>query len=140
MIRGSEAERGSATLWALGLSMLLFGFGFLSLDLWSSFSSRQQAAAVADSAAIAGGSALDEAAYRTGSVVLDPVLAEQRAIEAAVRHPLWADDMTLAVSAAPAGVTVTVGRVIPFQYIGGLLPGQSAAVAVTGYAEPAPRG
>ncbi len=50
-------ERGSMTLWALGLSLILFGVGFLALDLWNAFSARSEAAAVADSAAIAGATA-----------------------------------------------------------------------------------
>ena len=35
-----RSERGSMTLWAMGMSMLLFAVGFLALDLWSGFAAR----------------------------------------------------------------------------------------------------
>ena len=40
-------DRGSITLWALGMSLLLFAVGFLALDLWSGFAARNEAAAIA---------------------------------------------------------------------------------------------
>lgn len=133
-------ERGSITVWALGMSMLLFAVGFLSLDLWSGFSIRSAAAAIADSAAIAGSSALDEAAWRSGILSLDPALAEARSTQAAISHPAWSADMTVAASATTTGVTVSVTRTIPFRFVAGFVPDRAAIVTVTGYAEPGEEG
>ncbi|GEM_PF-6638496 len=116
--------------------MLLFAVGFHSLDLWSGFSARSQAAAIADSAAIAGASALDETAWRSGILSLDPALAEARSTEAAISHPAWNDDMAVAASATISGVTVSVTRTIPFRFVAGFVPDRAAIITVTGYAEP----
>ena len=130
-------ERGSMTVWAIGMSLLLFAVGFLSLDLWSGFSARQEAAAIADSAAIAGATALDESAWRSGVTALDPTAAETRALTAATAHPAWNGKMTVFATATTGGVTVSVSGTIPFRFIAGLVPGQVANVTVSGYAEPA---
>ena len=129
-------ERGSITLWALGMSLLLFAVGFLALDLWSGFAARQQAAAIADSAAIAGATALDEAAWRSGSLELVPSAAQARAEGAAVAHPAWDASMSVSAIATSGGVTVSVSRTIPFRFIAGLVPGRVAEIVVSGYAEP----
>ena len=131
-----NTQRGSMTIWAMGLSLLLFGVGFLSLDLWSGFSARQEAGAIADSAAIAGATALDEAAWRSGVMALEPATAETRALAAAVTHPAWDGSMTVTATATTGGVTVSVSRSIPFRFIAALVPGQVAEVTVSGYAEP----
>lgn len=125
------------TIWAMGMSLLLFAVGFLSLDLWSGFSARQEAAGIADSAAIAGATALDEAAWRSGVLALDPAAAEARALAAAVAHPAWAGTMSVTATATAGGVSVSVSRSIPFRFIAALVPGQVADVTVTAYAEPA---
>jgi Flp pilus assembly protein TadG len=124
------------TLWAMGMSLLLFAVGFLALDLWSGFAARQQAAAIADSAAIAGATALDEAAWRSGVLALEPSVAHARAVGAAVSHPAWDGTMSVSAEATTGGVTVSVSRSIPFRFISGLVPGRVAEIVVSGYAEP----
>ena len=133
-------ERGSMTVWAMGMSLLLFAVGFLSLDLWSGFSARLEAAAIADSAAIAGATALDESAWRSGVLVLDPTTAESRALAAAVAHPAWTGSMTVTAIATTGGVTVSVSRSISFRFVAALVPGRVANLTVSGYAEPAVEG
>ena len=134
--RAMSNERGSMTVWAMGMSLLLFAVGFLSLDLWSGFSARQEAAAIADSAAIAGATALDESAWRSGVTALEPTTAETRALTAATAHPAWNGNMTVSATATTGGVTVSVSRSIPFRFIAALVPGRTANVTVSGYAEP----
>lgn len=64
-------ERGSFTLWVLGLCLIMLMVGGVSIDLWRAFAARRSLAAMADAAAVAGASALDESAFReTGSVQL----------------------------------------------------------------------
>lgn len=68
-----EADRGSITIWALGLSLLILVFGGLALDFWRALALQRELAAVADSAALAAASGIDEEVYRaTGEVILDP--------------------------------------------------------------------
>jgi hypothetical protein len=77
---GSRLQRGTITLWLLGLGVMLLPLGGLGLDLGRAFSSRRSLGAAADAAALAGSGALDVAAYRAdGTVRLDPTLAEARA-------------------------------------------------------------
>jgi uncharacterized membrane protein len=68
-----RGERGSITVWMLGLSLLLLTFGGLSIDFWRALALQRQLAAVADSAAIAAAAGIDEAEYRaSGQLSLDP--------------------------------------------------------------------
>ncbi len=130
------SEQGSMTLWAMGMSLLLFAVGFLALDLWSGFAARQEAAAIADSAAIAGATAIDQTAWRTGTLALEPATAEDRAIRAALDHPAWDASMDVSAAATTGGVTVSVSRSIPFRFIAGMVPNRVADVTVSAYAEP----
>ncbi len=69
-------ERGSITLWTLGLTVMVLFLGGISLDLWRAFEVRQDLAAMADSAANAGASWIDGPTYReTGVLRLDPSAA-----------------------------------------------------------------
>jgi len=66
------SERGSITLWMVGLVMVVFAVGGLAIDLWRGLAAHRQVAAVVDSAAIAAGSGIDEPAWRTtGELRLD---------------------------------------------------------------------
>jgi len=78
-VRPKGGERGSITIWLLGLAVMVLFVGGLSLDLWRAFSARQLLANAADAAAIAGATGIDTARFRaTGQVVLDPDVAGQR--------------------------------------------------------------
>lgn len=73
-------ERGSTTLWVLGLSLLLLLFGGIALDFWRGLAVQRELAAVADSAALAAASGIDELRYRaSGELILDPQRAEDLA-------------------------------------------------------------
>ena len=79
---GSRCDRGSVTVWTLGMVLIVMFVGALSFDLWSSFSTRRQYAGAADQAAQAGANALDETLFRsTGDRKLNPQLAETLAAE-----------------------------------------------------------
>jgi uncharacterized membrane protein len=103
----SADDRGSVTIWVLGLSMLLLVFGGLALDYWRALAMQRELAAVADSAAVAAASGIDEEFYReTGDVVLEPMRSRGLA-EAAVD---WQGVEVLAIDVvvAPTSVTVTL--------------------------------
>lgn len=75
-------ERGSVTMWMLGLAFALLTLGVLSVDLWMLIGERRELASVADAAAVAAASAVDEAAWRSGDGLrLVPTEAEARAWE-----------------------------------------------------------
>jgi Flp pilus assembly protein TadG len=83
MSRGCmRSNRGSVTVWTLGMVLVVLFLGAVSFDLWSGFSTRRQYAGAADQAAQAGANALDAAVFRsTGERKLDPQLAETLAAE-----------------------------------------------------------
>ena len=75
-------EGGFVTIWALGLTVILFAVGGLVFDLWRGLSERRELAAAADAAANAAANAIDEDYYRsTGQVRLDPQQAEAFALD-----------------------------------------------------------
>ncbi len=94
-------------MWMLGLSMLLLLFGGLAIDFWRGLALQRELAAVADSAAIAAASGIDEEHYRqTGEVVLEPARAAALA-SISIAH----QDVGLsgeAISTASDGSSVTV--------------------------------
>jgi len=103
----TERDRGSVTIWVLGLSMLLLVFGGLALDYWRALALQRELASAADSAAIAAASGIDEAVYReTGEVVLEP--ARSRGLAEAAVDWQGVDVVGLDVAVVPALVTVTL--------------------------------
>jgi len=102
-----RSDRGSVTIWVLGLSVLLLLFGGLALDYWRGLSLQRELAAVADSAALAGASGIDEEAYRAdGSVVLDSARSRDLVLAAVA----WQDTDVLSIDVVvdPGAVTVTL--------------------------------
>lgn len=95
------SERGSITLWVLGLSIAILFVGGLSVDLWRVMSDRRELSAVADSAAAAAASALDTDYWRDeGLIRLDPAIAEDLAKRVITSHRVISD------LAAPAQISV----------------------------------
>ncbi len=93
-----KGERGSVTLWMLGLGITLLMVGGIALDLWRLLGVRREMSAMADAAAVAAASAVDTAAWRGGrEVAVDPVAAEEKARAVLAAQPL-VDSVTL-----PAG-------------------------------------
>lgn len=124
------------TIWMLGLSMLLLVFGGLTLDYWRALALQRELAAVADSAALAAASGIDEEFYRvTGEVVLAPERARglaQSAVE-------WqgVDLVGLTVDVEPASVSVTVSGEVELGLLG-VFVGQSEPLTVRGTATAVP--
>lgn len=97
-------ERGSVTVWMLGLSFALLTLGVLSVDLWMLIGERRELASVADAAALAAASAIDEERWRAGEgLALVPAVAESRAMEILASSGVDGD-----VALDPDGVTVRV--------------------------------
>jgi Flp pilus assembly protein TadG len=134
---GARHESGTITLWMLGLCLMLFLLGGISLDLWRAFSERRSLAASADAAAVAGASALDEAAYRsTGAVRLVPADAQRRA-RASLTDQLDRRALRDArVEATADTVIVTVGGSVDFSLLQIVAPDDEFAITVQATARP----
>jgi Flp pilus assembly protein TadG len=134
---GARRESGTITLWMLGLCLMLFLLGGISLDLWRAFSERRSLAASADAAAVAGASALDEAAYRsTGAVRLVPADAQRRARASLVDQLDRRALRDARIEATEDTVIVTVGGSVDFSLLQIVAPGDEFAITVHATARP----
>ena len=103
-----DSDRGSVTIWMLGLSILLLVFGGLALDYWRALALQRELAAVADSAAIAAASGIDEEVYRaTGEVVLEEIRARGLAESAVEWQGVELLDLAVDVESTSVSVTLT---------------------------------
>jgi Flp pilus assembly protein TadG len=135
--RLARRESGTITMWMLGLCVMLFLLGGVGLDLWRAFSERRSLAATADAAAVAGASALDQAAYRSsGAVRLVPADAERRA-RASLAEQLDRRALRDArVIATDSEVNVAVGGEVDFSLLQIVAPGDEFAITVRATARP----
>jgi Flp pilus assembly protein TadG len=133
----ARRESGTITMWMLGLCVMLFLLGGISLDLWRAFSERRSLAATADAAAVAGASALDEAAYRSsGAVRLVPADARRRA-QASLADQLDRRALRDArVEATEEVVMVTVDGSVDFSLLQIVSPGDEFDITVRATARP----
>ena len=131
-------NRGTITLWMLGLCLMTLFLGGVTFDLWRAFSERRAIAGAADAAAIAGANALDTDHFRsTGEVRLDPALGESLAWDNLKRQTDVRSLVDAIVSATPAAVSVqAIGRV-QFTLLKIFMPHEAPfTVTVTATAEP----
>jgi Flp pilus assembly protein TadG len=110
----------------LGLSVLLLLFGGLAIDYWRGLAVQRQLAAIADSAAIAAASGIDEDRYRTtGEVLLEPDRAAALASQSIEFQGELVSDAEVAVTAAGDAVTVTVEAELRLGLLGALIDDSS---------------
>jgi Flp pilus assembly protein TadG len=134
-----KGDRGSMTIWMLGLSVLLLLFGGLAIDFWRALALQRELSAVADSAAVAAASGIDEVRYReSGEVVLDPERA--RALGVASITDQDVNPVSYDVSTDGAGLSVSV-VVVDTVELGllGLLVDQTEPLTVRAEATASPR-
>lgn len=89
----SDDQEGSTTIWMLGVAVIVLVLGGIGLDLWGAVSDRARLVGLADAAAVAGATAVDQSAVRRGegAVVIDPARARERVAE----HLAGQDDRQL---------------------------------------------
>lgn len=81
-------QRGSITIWLLGLGICLLVLGAMGLDLWSAVILRSRLAGLAEASATAAASGISEERWRrTGQAFLDPARAETLGRSLVSRHP-----------------------------------------------------
>ncbi|MBT8216834.1 MAG: hypothetical protein HKN74_12800 [Acidimicrobiia bacterium] len=134
-------ERGSITLWVLGLTVMVLFLGGVSLDLWRAFEVRQDLAAMADSAANAGASRVDTDAYRASGVLVLDERAARDAVDANLDTQQDAGKITtrLAPDIDGAVISVTLEGEVDFTLLNIFLLGRGPiGIQATGTAEAVP--
>ncbi len=130
-------QRGSITLFMLGLCMMMLLLGGISLDLWRAFSERRALAAAADAAALAGAGAVDTGTYRaTGEIELDVAAARRRALASLAGQLDRRALRRSTVTADRRSVTVEVDGTVAFTLLRLLPTGSDFSVRVSARAEP----
>jgi hypothetical protein len=136
---GRRDERGTITLWVLGLSISLMFLGGLSLDLWRAVADRRELSSMADTAATAAANGIDVEALRAGTLRLDPGRARAIALasldEDPHRNALDAVDIRIDGNR----VTVSLRDHVRFSLLGIFMNGRSFEVRVHASAEPQER-
>ena len=135
-----RSERGSVTIWILGLCIGILFLGGLSVDLWRAFTERRLLAGMADGATVAAATAIDEAEFRaTGVIRLNPALAGDRAAAYIVNHPEWEADIGMLIDPQPGSVSVELERDVDFTLLRVLLPNEDPlTVTVRSLSTPVP--
>lgn len=115
MTAAAGRERGQAAVLLLGVLALAVAFVGLAVDGARLLTVRRDLYAVADSAALAGASAIDEHAYRESvgrDIRLDAQLAREAALRVVAASALPADT-TVEVNVYATGVDVRIARDVP---------------------------
>jgi Flp pilus assembly protein TadG len=134
-----KGDRGSMTIWMLGLSVLLLLVGGLAIDFWRALALQRELSAVADSAAIAAASGIDEVRYReSGEVVLDPARARALGVASITGQEVDPLSYDIATDSGGLAVNVVVIDVVELGLLG-LLVDQSEPLTVRAEATAAPR-
>lgn len=119
-------DRGSVTVWMLGLVLVLLGIGGLVLDLWRVLDAKHRVELLADASAVAGAAMLDEAHYRLdGTVALDEGLARERAGVILGAVPTLD---AVVITTSPDAITVRVSERVDLSLLGLLIPSEEAIV------------
>jgi hypothetical protein len=130
-------ERGTATLWVLGLCVIVLFLGGLSLDLWRGIATRRELSAMADSVATAAANGIDEDALRAdGTVRLDRARAEAIAAETLARDGRAARLRDIDVVVAGDRVDVSLEDEIPLSLLGIFVHTGPVTVRATATASP----
>ena len=136
--RRGRDEGGFLAVWFALLAGCVLFLGGISLDLWRVFTERRALAGIADAAAVAGASGLDEAAFRAEEVArLDPRLAEDLAAANIAAQTEGRSLTAASVVADPARIVVVLEGEVDLTLLGALTPGQGPlAIRVRASAEP----
>lgn len=132
------AERGSITLWVLGLCVMMLFLGGISLDLWRAFSERRALAGIVDAAAVAGSNGIDVDYFRrTNELRLDRGLAEQLAAENLEAQGDTRSLVSADVAATDTEVTVRATGTVDFTLLRVFMSGEEPfTVSVEATADP----
>lgn len=143
MTNSSAPQRGSATVFGLGLVIMIFLVGGLSIDLWRVIAERQDLVQKADAAAAAGANQIDIAEYRlNGILVLDDAAASHAAQQILGQPTTW--DFAVVNGGVEArdgdglanDMVVELSREVEFALLGILSSTKSVTITVESVASP----
>jgi Flp pilus assembly protein TadG len=134
--RTRRDERGTVTLWVLGLCVALLFLGGLGVDLWRAIAVRREVSAMADAAATAGANGLNESALRGGRLVLDDARVRRLVAAELQEYPAAARLDGAAVTTSDVRVTVVLRERVDFSLLGIFMPGDRFVVQASATAEP----
>ena len=127
-------ERGTMTLWVLGLCIAVLFLGGLSLDLWRVIAVRRSLVAMADAGATAGANGLDKARCERRRAP-DPATCAPPG--GALREQSGWSAVDLAdIDVADTRVTVTLRAHVEFTLLGIFVHGDPVEVDASASAEP----
>jgi hypothetical protein len=112
-------ERGQAAVFLIGTLVLAVAFVGVAVDGARLFTARRDLSAVADSAALAGASAIDEQAYRASrgtQLRLDPERARAAAV-AILEGANLPRDTQVQISSTAGAVDVRISRPVPAVFL-----------------------
>jgi len=132
-------ERGTITLWVLGLAISLMFLGGLSLALWRAVADRRELSSMADTAATAAANGIDLEALRAGTLRLDPERARAIALASLAEDPNHDALDAIDIEIDGNRVTVSLRDHVRFSLLGIFMHGQSFEVQVHASAEPEER-
>lgn len=134
-------DRGQVTILGLAYCVALASLGLVVTDAWRAISAWRRVASVADAAAAAGASGIDEATFRSsgGTVIeLDPTRAEQLAYDSLAIQQDRPDVHSAAAIATNERVDVVVHGSVDLSLLGVLRGGDPITMTVTATADPRP--
>jgi Flp pilus assembly protein TadG len=138
-MRRDSGERGTVTLFVLGLCVALLFLAGLSLDLWRAVAVRRELSAMADASATAGANGVDEAALRAGELHLDPDRARAFAVQTLDQYGRTSSLDDVQVEIVGDQVTVTLHDHVEFSLLGIFMADEKFEVEVHASAEPEER-
>ena len=129
-------QRGTITLWVLGLTVAVLFLSGLGVDLWHAVAARREVSLMADTAATAGANGLDESALRGGRLKLDDRRVRALVTAQLAQYPGSARLVDEEVSTDGVRVTVVLRERVRFSLLGIFMPGEEFTVQATATAEP----
>ena len=131
-----DCERGTITLWVLGLCIALMFLGGLSLDLWRAVADRRELSGMADAAATAGENGVDEPSLRNGQLRLDPARARALALGTLDKFPHATKLDRVEIDVTDNRLTVALRDHVDFSLLGIFMAFDQFAVEVHAASQP----
>lgn len=134
--RSGRDERGTITIFVLGLCIAVLFLGGSVVDFWRVIAVRRELSAMADAAATAGANGLDQTSLRTGGAALDPAQAKSLALSELRQEAQSGIIRQVAIDADTGQVVVRLHARVHFTLLGLLLGARDFDVGATATAHP----
>jgi len=129
-------QRGTITIWVLGLTVAVLFLSGLGVDLWHAIAVRREVSLMADTAASAGANGLDQSALRGGRLRLDGDRVRALVDAQLSQYPASARLASEQVSVDGVRVTVVLRERVRFSLLGIFMGPGDFTVQASATAEP----